>query len=98
MKHFPLFLAAVILIALSFAGAVPARAQHTGICTMDCASPDIRPSGSAPQQGRVPITRGLPPHQRGHGAPTSPGVSSGKTTTVQGSSSYTYTLPIRFAA
>jgi RHS repeat-associated protein len=98
MKRIPLILVAVLLMAVFFGIAVPLQAQHTGICTMDCATEDIRPSGYAPQQGQVPVTRSLPPHQRGHGGVSSPGVASGPTTAVQGSSSYTYTVPIRFAA
>jgi RHS repeat-associated protein len=98
MKSIPLSLAVVLLMAVFFGIAVPLQAQHTGICTMDCANQDIRPSGYAPQKGQVPVTRSLPPHQRGHGGVSSPGVSSGPTTAVQGSSSYTYTVPIRFAA
>src|SRR5262245_34678007 len=98
MKPLPLVFAAGLLAVVFFGGVVSVQAQHVGVCDIDCVDPSIRPSGSPAQQGQVPTTRGLPRQQRGLGGVSSPAVSSGNATTVLGSSSYTYTVPIRFAA
>ncbi|PYX90932.1 MAG: hypothetical protein DMG67_11860 [Acidobacteria bacterium] len=81
-----LFLALVLL-------AMPVvHAQIKPVCDGDC-NPDTPPN-SSPPSGQVPVDRGMPSNQRGLGTVFSAATQTGGAATIQGSSSYTYKVPL----
>ena len=84
--------ATVLVAGLFLVSASILQAQgHVPVCDTDCTPP-------GPNQGspgvQVPADRGLPSNQRGLGNVFSAATTTGGTTTVQGSSSYTYKVPM----